>query len=424
MSATPRQPRVVHALILLFTAGLSSLATAVLGPTLPRMQEHFAATAHADYLVPLSLTVPMLMMALLSVFSGLLADRFGRKRILVWASVSYAVCGTAPLWLESLNGILASRVLLGVAEAAVMTISTTLIGDYFTGTRRTKMMALHTTFAAVSAFVLNIVGGILGSHGWRTPYWVYSVSLVLSVLMAVYLWEPNRERAASGIASVEFDEGPFRVRQLICICLIAVIVGLAFLTVPVHLAYLFKLLHVTSSTQIGMAYALNSMGVIVGSLAFGWLIRPRIGSVALQLGLATAVLAASFVALSSSTDYRSLTLAAAVTGIGMGLLLPTVVTWNMQELPFSRRGVGVGAFQSSLFLGMFLQPGARRDSGSMERQPCTQRGVDRHDVAGRRRPRACGRRAAAPARQPYSRNVIPGNAAVPSLRTASNSPGS
>jgi hypothetical protein len=40
----------------------------------------------------------------------------------------------------------------------------------------------------------------------------------------------------------------------------------------------------------------------------------------------------------------------------MGMILPAVNTWNMQDLPISRRGVGVGAFQSSLFLGMFCNP--------------------------------------------------------------------
>jgi hypothetical protein len=54
---------------------------------------------------------------------------------------------------------------------------------------------------------------------------------------------------------------------------------------------------------------------------------------------------------------------------GMGMILPTVNTWSRQELPVSRRGVGVGAIQSSLFLGMKRQPGSKRR-------------VDRHDVAG------------------------------------------
>jgi MFS family permease len=236
-----------------------------------------------------------------------------------------------------------------------MTVSTTLIGDYFVGHGRAKMMSLHTTFAAVSAFVLNIVGGMLGAHGWRTPYAVYAISLLLAAMMAIYLWEPD---TGGGEASARHgsNHGPLQVRQLLLTCLIAALVGVAFLTVPVHLGYLFRLLHVVSSEQVGFAYALNSLGVILGSLAFGWLVGPRLKSVPLQLAAATGVLALSFIGMWLSRDYASLTITAAVNGIGMGLILPAVNTWNMRELPVSRRGLGVGAFQSSLFLGMFCNP--------------------------------------------------------------------
>ena len=81
-----RRPRLIHAAILLVTSGLTTLATAILGPSLPRMQAHFSGAAHADYLVPLTLTVPMLAMAALSIFAGSLADRYGRKRMLVWST--------------------------------------------------------------------------------------------------------------------------------------------------------------------------------------------------------------------------------------------------------------------------------------------------------------------------------------------------
>jgi len=345
-----------QACILLVSAGLSSLATAVLGPSLPKMQEYFRFAADAEYLVPFTLTAPMLVMACLSVFVGLAADKYGRKRILVAATVFYAVCGTAPLWLDSLRAVLGSRVLLGVAEACLMTVSTTMIGDYFTGAKRVKLMSLHTTVAAVSAFLLNIVGGVLGEHGWRAPYTVYAISLPLAALMALYLWEPDFDRERQHTSVATGDVGPLQIRRLLGICALTVGVGLAFMTVPVHLGYLFNELGVNSSAQIGLAYALNSVGVILGTLTFGWVVAPRVPRVVVQLGLAAAALGLSFVAMSMTTTYLGLTLAAMVNGIGAGLILPAVVSWNMRELPFSHRGIGVGAFQSSLFLGMSVNP--------------------------------------------------------------------
>ena len=81
-TAATRVLRPIHAVLLLTTCVLTALVTAVLGPVLPKMQAHFADVPHAEYLVPLTLTVPMLMMAFLSIVAGGLSDRYGRKRML------------------------------------------------------------------------------------------------------------------------------------------------------------------------------------------------------------------------------------------------------------------------------------------------------------------------------------------------------
>lgn len=99
-----------------------------------------------------------------------LAHRFGRKRLLVGATALYAVFGTAPMWLVPSTAIIASRVALGVTEAVLMTVSTTMIGDYYSGARREKFMSLQTTVSAASAFLLNTLGGLIAEHGWRAPY--------------------------------------------------------------------------------------------------------------------------------------------------------------------------------------------------------------------------------------------------------------
>lgn len=349
-----REPRLVHALILLVTSGLSVLVTAILGPSLPAMQAHFKDVPGADYLVPLTMTAPMLMMAGLSVFAGELADRFGRKTLLVWAALLYAVVGTAPLYLESLSAIIASRFALGVMEAVLMTVSTTLIGDYYDGERRERFMSLQTTVAATSAFLLNTLGGVIAEHGWRAPYIVFVISLLLAPLMVVFLWEPTT-RASMTAAEFAEDSMSFRPRRLAFVCVLAVVLGIVFLTVPVHFGYLHGTLGVRSPAQIGLAYGVNSVGVIVGTLLFGWGLAPRV-KVPLQLAAGALIASVGFLLMGQAADYATLTGAGLVNGLGCGILLPAMVTWNMRDLPVSRRGMGTGAFQSCLFLGMFVNP--------------------------------------------------------------------
>lgn len=348
------EPRLIHAIILLVTCGLTVLVTAVLGPSLPAMQAHFANVPGADFWVPLTMTAPMLTMAVVSIFAGELADRIGRKPMLVWAAVLYAVVGTAPLYLESLMTIIASRFALGILEGVLMTVSTAMIGDYYSGAKRERLMSLQTTVAATSAFVLNTVGGMIAEQGWRAPYAVFAISLLLAPLMAIFLWEP-KTRANMSQAEFAADSGTLNVGLLVFVCFLTVLLGIMFLTVPVHLGYLFVAIGVQSPSQIGMAYGVNSLGVIVGTLLFGWVLATRL-TVAYQLATGVTIAGLGFIMMKLATDYTALTIAGFVNGLGIGIVLPAMVTWNVRILPLSRRGMGVGAFQSCFTIGLFVNP--------------------------------------------------------------------
>jgi len=45
-----------------------------------------------------------------------------------------------------------------------------------------------------------------------------------------------------------------------------------------------------------------------------------------------------------------------INGVGGGMLIPTLVIWNMRNLPFERRGLGTGAWTASFFLAQFVNP--------------------------------------------------------------------
>jgi MFS family permease len=181
---TPTTRGGLPAVLLMAGSCLPVLGAVLLAPVLPEMQDHFDSVPGNAALVPLMLTVPALSLALLAPFAGVVVDRLGRKRLLVAATILYAVFGTVPLWLDSLYGIVAGRVLVGVAEAAIMTCCTTLIGDYYTGRVRDRYLAAQTMCASASATVFFVLGGALGAAGWRAPFWLYAVGLLLAPVMA------------------------------------------------------------------------------------------------------------------------------------------------------------------------------------------------------------------------------------------------
>lgn len=346
----------VRVALLMAGSCLPILGAVLIAPVLPKMQDHFASTPGAKVLVPLALTVPALSLALLAPFAGVIVDRLGRKRLLIVATVLYAVFGTAPLWLDSLGAIIASRGLVGVSEAAIMTCCTTLIGDYYSGHQRVKYLALQTMCASASATVFFVLGGAVGAAGWKVPFWVYAVSLVLAPLMASVLPGPAAraatDEAAHGATVESAPRRPFPWRQLAGLCALTFFGAMVFYTVPVEMAYLLDDLGVENSGVIGLATAIASAATVGGAVVFARLKR----SPDPMLPAVFALCAAGFGVMFLADSAALLVVGAVLNCLGTGMLLPALLTSAMSRLAFEDRGRGTGLWMAAFFGGEFVCP--------------------------------------------------------------------
>ncbi|RON22324.1 MULTISPECIES: MFS transporter [Pseudomonas] len=343
-----RQARLPQSLLLLLGSCLPVLGAVLLAPILPRMQEHFADTPGVAVLVPIALTLPALMIALLAPVAGIIADRLGRKPLLIGAMVLYTVCGVLPLWLESLQVIVISRAGIGVAEAAIMTCCTTMMGDYYSGARRERMFALQMVATSLSAAIFIAVGGVLGEQGWRTPFALYGLGLVFLPLMAWLLWEPRAQVVTATTVSRAFPWRP-----LAPLYALAFLAGLSLFIVPVQVGYLLNLLHVEGSQQIGLTMGASQLGVLVGALSF----RLFSGVPAYRQMLLALVAAGIGGGLLAVADSHGLVvIAVLINGLGIGLMMPTLLTWIMSQVDFQQRGRAAGGFTSMFFAGEFASP--------------------------------------------------------------------
>jgi len=118
--------------ILLLVAGaMTVMSSAAISPSLPEMSIVFQDEQHAEFLVKLVLTLPMLFIAIFAPLAGIIIDKFGRKKLFVFSVILYGVTGVSGFFLDSLFEILVSRALFGIAVAGIMTTSIALIADYF-----------------------------------------------------------------------------------------------------------------------------------------------------------------------------------------------------------------------------------------------------------------------------------------------------
>ncbi|PRA46603.1 MULTISPECIES: MFS transporter [Pseudomonas] len=345
-----RQAGWPQSLLLLLGSCLPVLGAVLLAPVLPRMQAHFAEVPGSAVLVPVVLTLPALVIALLAPFAGIIADRLGRKPLLLASMLLYVLCGVLPLWLESLPAIVLSRAGIGLAEAGIMTCCTTLMGDYYSGARRERLFALQMVATSLSAAVFIALGGFLGQNDWRTPFALYAVGLVFLPLMAWLLWEPQARVQSAQTMPVA---ARFPWRALAPLYGLSLLAGLSLFIVPVQAGYLLNLLHVDAPEQIGMTMGANQLGVLIGALSFRLLSGLR-GQYLLLIAYVLAGLGGLLMA--SAQSHVQVVVAVTINGLGIGLMLPTLITWIMAQVSFHQRGRAAGCFTAAIFAGEFISP--------------------------------------------------------------------
>lgn len=350
-----RTPGFLTGVSLLIPITLSTMAIVLLAPILPRMLEEFKDYPDHEYWVPLVLTFPALCIAILSPVAGMLGDYFGRRRILLCSFAGYAAVGIAPVFLKSLTAILVSRIGVGVFEALIMVLTTTMIGDYFEGQARDRWLAAQTATASISALLFFNLGGILGAFGWRTPFWIYLSALGMFVLVLLFTWEPSE-----GDPGEEADHAPhhadwksFPWAAFVPVLLATVYTSIFFYTVQIQASVGLSELGMDDTTAIGFWTSVASVGVPLGTLIYSRLSGTR----PVRLLLAEmAMMATGFYLMSVAGAPAAFLGGCFINQLGAGMLLPTLLVWAMSMLEFEVRGRGAGLWQGALAIGQFLCP--------------------------------------------------------------------
>ncbi len=345
--AVPRKSTLVT---LLAASTLTMMAGATIAPALPQIEAVYAETPNAAILTRLVLTITAIFTVIGSPFAGWFVDRYGRKNLLMFALVLYAITGTNGLYVDSITALLIGRACLGLAVACNMTAATTLIADLYRGPERTKAFGLQSAVIGAAAFVLLIVGGWLAEFGWRTPFWLYTSSLVVLLMVWVTVPEPERSTITGGKKGVV----RWPVAMVVLIMAIIVVSQIAFYLWPVQLPFFLAESFGVSGVEAGIAIATAS-GISVITSAIYRRVRERISEMAI-VAIVFASLGLANVMLWMSGSYTHVVLAMVVGGIGVGLIFPAGANWMANTVPEAVRGRAVGLVTASVFSGHFLSP--------------------------------------------------------------------
>lgn len=123
-----------------------------------------------------------------SPFAGYLADRVGRKPVILASLLIWSGATFASGFVTSFEEMLIARALLGVSEAFYMPAAVALIVDHHTTGTRSRATGLHLSGVYVGSVLGGLGGWLAESQGWRFGFVLFgSVGVLYALFLVVVL---------------------------------------------------------------------------------------------------------------------------------------------------------------------------------------------------------------------------------------------
>lgn len=325
-----------------------------LAPALPRLRDTFAGAG--DLQVRMVLTIPALVIVLVTPLVGWVADRYGRKPLFVVSALLYGLAGSSGYVAQDIGTILLGRALFGIAVAGLMTSGAALLTDYFSGEARARFMGLQAAAMGLGNTFFLLLGGVLAEGGWRPPFLMFLAAPALLPLFVHSLYEPQLVRATG-----REEDGAVRARPawplLRLTTFVYVLVGIsqiAFYLVPLQMPFWLQARFATSPTESGIAIGSVAFFFALSSLVYGR-VGTRVAHIPLA-GLALALLGSSYVLIALAPTKQVVYAGLALSGTALGWVLPNLNLLLANRTPAALRGRLLGGFSAAIFLGHFLSP--------------------------------------------------------------------
>jgi MFS transporter, DHA2 family, multidrug resistance protein len=383
---------------------MQALDTTIANVALPYMQGSVSASADQINWV---LTSYIVAAAIMTPPSGFLANRFGRKRVLMVAVAGFVaasvLCGIA----QSLLEIVAFRLLQGFFGAALVPIGQSILLDIYTPEERGSAMALFGVSVMVGPVLGPVIGGYLTDHfSWR---WVFYINVPIGALafagISIFMRETKTSAAARidwlgfgslsiAIAAMQvfldrgaqldwFSSFEILIEATVCVSAFYIFlvhtftakdsfvnpklfldrnfsVGMLFIFI-VGVTYLASLALLTPYLQTLMGYPVVTAGIVMGPRGLGtmacmFLVGRLVGRIDTRLLILIGLLLTAW-AMYDMTGWNpnvsqwTIAVTGFIQGAGLGFLFVPLNTVTFATLAPEQRADGTGLFNLSRNVG-------------------------------------------------------------------------
>ncbi|MBD7984951.1 MFS transporter [Sporosarcina sp. Sa2YVA2] len=326
-----------------------AMATVMAGAAISPALGLIAAQFHDSdpMLIKLVLTIPSLMIIPFSFISSFLTKKISKRSIVLIGLAIYVFGGVGAQFSNTIEVLLAFRLILGAGVGLVMPLSFTLISDHFQGKERTKMMGYNTAFSNVGGIITMLLAGYLAAFNWSVPFNVYWLGLVIFVLVFFFL--PKNEPLKPRVG----QDKPKMPLSVIGIALGACGLMLAYYAVATNMALYLEQSDLGNSKTAGFVMAFSTVGGMITSMTLvslqTFFKKYLMPAAVLSMGLA-------FGLLTITHSIPLILLGVCMVGFGQGIVFPLINVKVLGNVDPRLSDRVISIVSSMIYVGQFLSP--------------------------------------------------------------------
>ncbi len=292
VKSRPSLPLIIGILVL--ASSVTIMSTDMYSPSLPDMVGYFDTT---PTLVKLTISLNLLAFGIAQLFHGPLSDRFGRRPVMLWSLATVVVLSLICAAAQSIEQLLAARILLGIAAAAEAVLGLAILKDLYDEQEQVRALALLGMVIAVAPAVGPILGGYLHvAFGWQSNFIVIAG---LSAATCAVVWRYLPESTTPDLQALQptrvlrryltlINNSDFLLHSLMC----GVALGLILVFITAAPFVLIERLDVATQ-HFGYYQAAIVIAFFFGSLLASRLADRWPGELLMHLGLGCIVTGAT-----------------------------------------------------------------------------------------------------------------------------------
>lgn len=345
-------------LVVALTIFVDSFIGGIIVPVLPLYADAMGLSSFQTGTIFAAYSAALLV---LSIPLGVLSDRWGRKKIMVWGMVGLTITTVAFIFAQSFVALTLIRLLQGAAASATWMVGPALVADMFPPHERGGKMGLAMVGNSFGFLFGPVVGGFLYDWGGYAAPFTLSAVVTAAVLLAtiVVIKEPESRQASR---EQKPEEGSLSLllnnRVLLVGCGVMLLASMGFGFIDPLLPGYFHERFGATSTTVGWLFGAMSVASLIAHPSFGR-VSDFVGRV-VPIGIGMVATAVAFALFTQAFTVKLCMLAMAVLGLTYSLttapISPLLADAISQKQGNAAYGTAIGLNNTAFSIGYTVGP--------------------------------------------------------------------